>query len=150
MTDFPSPGTPDMFAPRYAELASFMRAPLATTLDSLDIALLGIPYDGALTNRPGARHGPREVRNASSMMRAINHATRVNPYELCRVADVGDVRFGSVFDIEKSHADIRQFVEMLVGAGVVPLACGGDHSVTLPILRAVANAPLGLIHIDAH
>lgn len=145
-----SPDSPDMFAPRYAEIASFMRAPLAGSLDDLDIGLFGIPYDGALTNRPGARHGPREVRNQSSLMRRINHATRINPYELCRIADVGDVPFQSVFDIEKTHDDIETFVRALVDGGVTPLACGGDHSVSLPILRAVAKEPVGLIHVDAH
>ena len=70
-----------------------MRAPIAQTLENIDIGMVGIPYDGALTNRPGARHGPREVRNQSSLMRAINHVTRINPYDLCRIADVGDVPF---------------------------------------------------------
>jgi len=139
-----------MFAPRYSELATFMRAPVATSLRDIDIGLIGIPYDGALTNRPGTRHGPREVRNQSSLMRAINHATRVNPYDLCRVADVGDIRFSTVFDIEKTHAEITAFVAAMVREDVTPLSCGGDHSVTLPILRAVAREPVALMHIDAH
>ena len=67
-----------------------MREPIAKRREKIDIGRLGIPYDGALTNRPGARHGPREVRNQSSLMRAISHATRINPYDLCRIADVGD------------------------------------------------------------
>lgn len=150
MTKFTPPNPPDMYAPRYAELATFMRAPLASSLDDVDVGLFGIPYDGALTNRPGARHGPREVRNQSTMIRAINHATRVNPFELSRVADLGDVRFSSVFDIEKTHAEITDFVSMMIGANVIPLACGGDHSVTLPILRAIAKEPVALLHIDAH
>ena len=150
MSDFNSPCIPNMFAPRYSGLATFMRTPVVQTLENIDIGLVGIPYDGALTNRPGARHGPREVRNQSSLMRAINHATRVNPYELCRIGDVGDVPFSSVFDIEKTHNEISSFIGMLVSAGVKPLSCGGDHSVSLPILRAVAKAPIALIHIDAH
>lgn len=150
MTEFVSPSSPDMTAPRYTGLATFMRAPVAHSLADVDIGLLGIPYDGALTNRPGARHGPREVRNQSSLMRAINHATRVNPYELCRIADVGDVPFDSAFDIEATHKNITDFVAALVEANVMPLSCGGDHSVTLPVLRAVANEPVALIHIDAH
>jgi guanidinopropionase len=141
---------PDMHSPRYTGLATFMRAPVALALEDIDIALVGIPYDGALTNRPGARHGPREVRNQSSLMRAINHATRINPYELARVADVGDVPFHSVFDIEATHRDITEFVAQLVDNDIMPLCCGGDHSVTLPVLRAVAKEPLALIHIDAH
>ncbi|QIE47557.1 agmatinase [Pseudohalocynthiibacter aestuariivivens] len=130
-----------------------MRAPVAQTLDDIDIGLLGIPYDGALTNRPGARHGPREVRNQSSLMRTINHATRVNPYELCRVADVGDVPFQRVFDIEATHRDIEAFVSQLTERNILPLSCGGDHSVSLPLLRSVSKAaggPVALIHVDAH
>lgn len=139
-----------MSAPRYTGIPTFMRAPLADTLENIDIALLGIPYDGALTNRPGARHGPREVRNQSSLMRAINHATRINPYELCKIADVGDVPFNSVFNIEDSHRDIEDFVSSVISGGAIPLSCGGDHSVSLPLLRATAKSPVALIHIDAH
>lgn len=141
---------PDMNAPRYSGLATFMRAPMAQTLENIDIGLVGIPYDGALTNRPGARHGPREVRNQSSLMRAINHATRTNPYELCRIADLGDVPLSSAFDIEKTHKEISDFIGAMVAANIVPLSCGGDHSVSLPILRAVAQEALAFIHIDAH
>lgn len=150
MVKYTSPKIPDMTAPRYSGLATFMRTPVAEMLNELDIAMVGIPYDGALTNRPGARHGPREVRNQSSLMRSINHATRVDPYALCRIADVGDVPFHSVFDIEKSHADITDFIQMIADAGAIPLSCGGDHSVSLPILRALAKEPVALIHIDAH
>lgn len=139
-----------MSAPRYTGIPTFMRAPLADTLENIDIALIGIPYDGALTNRPGARHGPREVRNQSSLMRAINHATRINPYELCKIADVGDVPFNSVFSIEDSHRDIEDFVSSVISGGAIPLSCGGDHSVSLPLLRATAKSPVALIHIDAH
>ena len=150
MKKFLPTATPNMFAPRYSGLATFMRTEAATSLENIDIGLVGIPYDGALTNRPGARHGPREVRNQSSLMRAINHASLVNPYELCRIVDVGDVPLESAFDIEKSHKDITDFFSQLASANITTLACGGDHSVSLPILRAVANEPVALIHIDAH
>ncbi|MDA9823031.1 agmatinase [Paracoccaceae bacterium] len=150
MSDYKSPSTPDMLAPRYSGLATFMRAPIAQALEKIDIGMVGIPYDGALTNRPGARHGPREVRNQSSLMRSINHATRINPYKLCRIADVGDVPFKSAFNIENAHDDIFNFIGAMVKAGIIPLSCGGDHSVSLPILRAVAKQPLAFIHIDAH
>jgi guanidinopropionase len=150
VTDYQTPGNPDMSAPRYTGIPTFMRAPLADTLENIDIALVGIPYDGALTNRPGARHGPREVRNQSSLMRAINHATRINPYELCKIADVGDVPFNSIFSIEDSHRDIEDFVSSVISGGAIPLSCGGDHSVSLPLLRATAKSPVALIHIDAH
>ena len=140
-----------MSAPRYMEIATFMRAPLIDDPSEFDIAMIGVPYDGAVTNRPGARHGPREIRNASSMMRSIHPSTRINPYELCRVGDGGDVPFTRAYDIEGAHADIQEFFSTFHRARVTPLAAGGDHSITLPILRAVASEePVGLIHIDAH
>ena len=89
-----------MLEPRYSEIATFMRAPLAESLDDLDIALVGVPTDLGVTNRAGARHGPREIRNASSLMRTSNLAMGINPYELCRIADVGDVRFSNRYDLE--------------------------------------------------
>lgn len=145
------PATPDRFAPRFAEVATFMRAPLARSLDDIDIGMFGVPYDGALTNRPGARHGPRDVRNQSSLMRAINHATRVDPFALARIRDLGDVPFAKMFDVEAAHADIEAFACRIVDARITPLAIGGDHSVSLPLLRAVARSgPVAMIHVDAH
>jgi len=132
-------------------IATFMRAPMIDDPSDFDIALVGVPYDGAVTNRPGARHGPREVRNASSMMRAIHPTTRVNPYELRRVGDGGDVPFTRVYEVEAAHKDIEAFFAGFKAAGVITLAVGGDHSVTLPILRGLTTgSPVGLIHIDAH
>jgi len=129
-----------------------MRAPHVPSMEGVDIAMYGVPYDGGVTNRPGARHGPREIRNQSSINRAMNHATRINPYELVRVADVGDVRFAEVFNMVAVNRDIEAFVRAIVAAGAMPLAAGGDHSVTYPIFRAIASstAPIGMIHIDAH
>lgn len=141
----------NMKAPKYMGIPTFMRTPLITHPADFDIAMLGVPYDGAVSNRPGARHGPREIRNASSMMRTTNHATRINPYSLCRIGDAGDVPFENVYELEAAHRDITQFCDRIHGAGVVILAAGGDHSITLPILRTLAsNSPVGLIHIDAH
>ncbi|MFQ5742179.1 MAG: agmatinase [Acidobacteriota bacterium] len=143
--------TESMNAPRYMEIPTFMRAPLIQDPEDFDIAMIGIPYDGAVTNRPGARHGPREIRNASSMMRSIHPVTGVNPYDLCRVGDGGDVPFTRVYEVEAAHHEISRFLARFHSAGVVPLAAGGDHSVTLPIFRALAGeGPIGLIHIDAH
>jgi guanidinopropionase len=147
----PSDGHDPMSAPRYMDIATFMRTPLIDDPAEFDIALVGIPYDGAVTNRPGARHGPREVRNASSMMRMIHPTTRVNPYELYRIGDGGDVPFTRLFDPESAHEDIEKFISGFHASGAVPLAVGGDHSITLPMLRGlVSNGPVGLIHIDAH
>jgi guanidinopropionase len=133
------------------EIPTFMRTPLISDPAAFDIAMIGVPYDGAVTNRPGARHGPREIRNSSSMMRSIHHATRINPYELCRIGDAGDVPFTRVYEVEAAHHDIIRFFAKFHQAGVVPLAAGGDHSVTLPIFRAIAaDGPIGMIHVDAH
>ncbi len=132
-------------------LPTFMRTPYSREFEGLDIALVGVPYDGGTTNRPGARHGPREMRDMSSLMREIHHVTRINPYELCRVADVGDVPFQKVFQIDQVLADIENFYRSLHRNNVLPISAGGDHSITFPIFRAIArNEPLGMIHIDAH
>jgi len=140
-----------MTAPRYSQIPTFMRTPIATDLAELDIGLVGVPYDGGTTNRPGARHGPREIRNQSSLTRSIHHVTRLNPYELCNIADVGDVPFTHVFEIERAMEDIESFYSELHQADVVPVTAGGDHSITLPIFRAInKQSPIGMIHIDAH
>jgi guanidinopropionase len=138
-------------SPRYAGIATFMGTPLVRDPSALDIALIGVPFDGGSENRPGPRHGPREIRNMSSFTRAIHHVTRVNPYKLCRVADMGDVPINNAFHLEGSHADITKFYRRVYAAGVVPLSAGGDHSISLPILRAIAaDRPVGMVHIDAH
>ncbi|MCP3963237.1 MAG: agmatinase [bacterium] len=140
-----------MDEPRFVEVPTFMRAPLATTIDGLDVALVGVPFDGGVTNRPGARLGPREIRVQSSMTRKIHPVTRMNPFELCRVADVGDVHFEDLYDLRKAHGEIETFYRRLREAGVAPLTVGGDHSISYPILRGIATeAPLGLIQVDAH
>lgn len=136
---------------RYSGIATFMRTPLVRDLSKVDLALIGVPFDGGSENRPGPRHGPREIRNMSSFTRAVHHVTRVNPYELCRVADIGDVPFSNPFDLKVSHADITEFFRNVRAARVMPLSAGGDHSISLPILRAIAdNGPVGMVHIDAH
>jgi len=147
----PSGPTAAMTAPRYREIPTFMRAPLADDPAGVDIALIGVPFDGGVTNRPGARHGPREIRNLSSLMRAIHHATRINPYALCQVADLGDVPLPRVFDLEGSLADIAEFYRGVHAAGAIPLSAGGDHSITYPIYQAIAaERPVGMVHVDAH
>ncbi len=140
-----------MNAPRYCGIPTFMRAPYTTDFNDIDIALLGIPYDGAVEARSGARQGPRQIRDYSSMMRKIHHVSRINPYALCRVGDVGDVPFKHIFDVASSHRDIQGFIEKLHGFSVIPISAGGDHSITLPIMRALGKeSPVGMIHVDAH
>lgn len=137
--------------PRYSGIPTFMRVPLAQSPDELDIALVGIPFDGGVSARPGARHGPREIRNQSSMMRGIHPVLGINPFEVCRVADIGDVPFSKVYDLVAAHEDIRDFLAPYYAAGRKVLAAGGDHSVTYPIFQAIApKSPLAMIHIDAH
>ena len=144
-------GDDPMLAPRYMNIPTFMRTPLVDDPGKVDIGLIGVPYDNAVTNRPGARHGPREVRNASTMMRTIHHATRINPYSLCRIGDLGDVPLPHLFDDAGVVGDIEDFYRKVATAGTMPLSIGGDHSITFPILKALgADAPLGLVHIDAH
>jgi len=142
-----------MVVPRFAGLATFMRLPYLEPTQApgeVDIGLIGIPFDGATTNRPGTRHGPRQVREASSLMRLVNYGTLVSPYELCACADLGDVPVNPV-DVADTLRRIEAMVSHLHEGGVTPLCIGGDHLVSYPILRALgAKRPLGLIHIDAH
>ena len=149
----PAEGTDceQMYAPRYMDIATFMRAPLVRDPSQVDIGLIGVPFDAAVTNRPGARHGPREIRNMSSMMRTTHHVTKINPYELCRIGDLGDTPIDHAYHLEESLKDIQAFYEKVHAAGVIPLSAGGDHSIPLPIFRAIAaKRPIGMVHIDAH
>jgi guanidinopropionase len=134
--------------PRFAGVPSFMRLPFITDPSLVDVALVGVPFDGGTTNRPGTRHGPREIRNQSSLMRRIN-ANGVAPYDTLRVADLGDAPVNPI-DLLDSLAKIEEFLAKIVRAGAIPIAAGGDHLITLPILRALAKKPVGLIHFDAH
>ena len=138
--------------PRYAGLPTFMRLPMwpLDQLSDLDIALLGIPWDAGTTNRAGARHGPREVRNQSSLMRRVHHVSHIAPYDLARVADVGDIPLAPM-DVMAGLEAIERFVARLNQAGVRPLSVGGDHLITLPVFRGIARGEaLGMMHFDAH
>ena len=147
--DFSDP----MQRPRFTGLASFFRLPYQEDFETNppDIGVIGIPYDGGVSNRPGARHGPREVRNQSSLMRRVNQATGLAPYEGVSVADIGDAWIKKPYELEGAHREIEAKFASLHAAGIIPLTCGGDHSISLPILRALAkDRPVGMIHIDAH
>lgn len=138
--------------PRYTGLASFFRLPYREEFeaDPPEIGIIGVPYDMGVTNRPGPRHGPREVRNMSSFLRRQNQATGVAPFT-ARVADIGDAWVTRPYELTTAHAEIQASFERVHAAGIRPLACGGDHSVSLPILRAIAkDRPLAMVHIDAH
>jgi guanidinopropionase len=135
--------------PRFAGPATFMRLPTARP-DEVDIALVGVPFDGGTTNRTGARHGPREIRNQSSLVRRVHHVTGVSPFDHVRVADCGDAPVNPL-DPQASIDGIVGFFAELRRAGATPLTAGGDHLITLPILRGLASGgPFGLVHFDAH
>jgi guanidinopropionase len=138
---------------RNTQVASFMRCPQINDFDAADIGIIGIPYDGGLTFQTGARFGPREVRNQSCMMRAINVSTNVEPYELARVGDLGDILLKDIFTHDNAIEEIRQYYQKLAESNIMPLSVGGDHSVTYPILKGLQkrfDQPVALIHFDAH
>jgi agmatinase len=128
-----------------------MLLPYRRDLAGLDVALLGIPYDGGTSYRSGARHGPRHVREQSSLIRPWNPVLQVSPFEKLGVADYGDVDVVPI-SIEDTFAAIEREIDAVTRAGVIPLSVGGDHSITLPILRSLArrHGRLGLVHFDAH
>ena len=137
--------------PRYTGVPTFLRAPYEEELGNVDIGLVGVPFDGGVTNRTGARHGPREIRNQSSLMRRMHQSSGISPHDLARVADVGDAWVQSPFHLENSLDEMAEFFTRLNEASVTPLSAGGDHSITLPILRAIAKSgPVGMVHFDAH
>jgi len=138
--------------PRFAGIPTFMRLPhlAPDEAEEVDIGLIGVPWDGGTTNRAGARHGPRQMRDSSTLMRNVHHVTGVRPYELANCADLGDTPVNPV-DLEDSLARIQRFFETVHSQGIMPLSAGGDHLVTLPIMRAIAkDGPLGMVHFDAH
>jgi guanidinopropionase len=137
--------------PRFTGVPSFFRAPMALSAEGIDIAVVGVPYDGGVTNRTGARLGPREVRVQSTIMRGYNQATGAAPFETAKVADLGDAWPVNPFELVSAHAEITSFFDDIVDAGATTLAVGGDHSVSLPILRSVARkGPVAFIQFDAH
>lgn len=136
--------------PRFAGHATFMRLPAVASAAGLDIALVGIPWDSGTTNRAGARHGPREIRSQSSLMRRVHHVSGTEPFSVARVADVGDLSVNPI-DLADGLTRIEAGMAAIVAAGALPLSAGGDHLTTLPVLRAVAKErPVGLVHFDAH
>ena len=134
----------------FAGLPTLLDAPYAEDLTGLDVALIGVPMDLGVTNRPGARFGPRAVRDIERIG-PYHHQLKVAPSTMLQVADVGDVPLRSRYSLEQSIEDIEAFFHRVHDAHVVPLAVGGDHSITYPILKALGrDTPVGLVHIDAH
>jgi guanidinobutyrase len=128
-----------------------MRLPTQPTAEGLDVAFIGIPMDIGTSNRSGTRHGPRQIRDESRMLRPYNMATGAAPFEHLQVADIGDVPINT-FDLKKSVDIITDYYDGVLAHGVIPLTLGGDHTLTWPILRAIKkrHGPVALIHVDAH
>jgi guanidinobutyrase len=137
--------------PRFAGLATMMRLPMAESPQGLDAAFIGVPLDIGTSNRAGARFGPRQVRAESALLRPYNMATGAAPFDTLQVADLGDVPINT-YSLEKSLDIITSFYDGVLAAGCRPLTIGGDHTIALPILRAVAkkHGPVALVHVDAH
>lgn len=140
----------------YAGLPTFLDAPFhllddtAPEFGALEVALFGVPMDLGVTNRNGSRFGPRALRSIERIG-PYNDALGCAPIHELNIADIGDVPFASRFDLARSHQDIESFARLITAAGVLPVAIGGDHSISHPLLKACAkDGPLGMVHIDAH
>lgn len=137
--------------PRFGGPATMMRLPLHTDANGLDAAFVGVPLDIGTSNRSGARHGPRQIRAESCLLRPCNLATGVQPFDHLQVADLGDVATHP-YDLIDSLRRIEAAFRAIAAHPCVPLTLGGDHTLTLGVLRALhaRHGPLGLIHVDAH
>lgn len=137
--------------PRFGGPSTMMRLPTETDPNKLDACFIGIPMDIGASNRAGTRFGPKQIRAESVMIRPYNMATRAQPFDRMQVADLGDVPINT-FDLKDSVRIIEEFYTPVFKSGCIPLTLGGDHTLTLPILRAAAktHGPVALIHVDAH
>lgn len=140
--------------PRFAGVPTFMRLPHLTMdhprIADVELGLVGVPWDAGTTNRPGPRHGPRQLRDLSTMIRAMNPVTGVSPFAMVNCADLGDVGPNPI-DLQDSMNRIATFYADLKARGIAPMTAGGDHLVSLPVLRGLASdAPVGMIHFDSH
>ncbi|WP_442775775.1 agmatinase [Sphaerotilus montanus] len=137
--------------PRFGGLASMMRLPVASSAAGLDAAFIGIPLDIGTSHRPGTRFGPRQIRAESALIRPYNMATGAAPFDALQVADLGDVPINT-YSLEKSLPIITDFYREVLSHGCRPLTLGGDHTIALPILRALAerHGPVAMVHVDAH
>uniref|UniRef100_A0A8D0KRN5 Agmatinase n=1 Tax=Strix occidentalis caurina TaxID=311401 RepID=A0A8D0KRN5_STROC len=132
-------------------VCSMMKLPIQASAEGLDAAFVGVPLDTGTSNRPGARFGPRQIRAESAMVRRYNASTGAAPFDSLRVADIGDVNV-NLYNLPDSCRLIRESYQRIVASGCVPLTLGGDHTITYPILQAMAekHGPVGLVHVDAH
>ena len=137
--------------PRFGGIATMMRLPHAESAAGLDVAFVGVPFDIGTSNRGGARFGPRQIRAESCLIRPYNMATRAAPFDSLQVADIGDVAINT-FNLQKSVGIIEAAYDEILGHDCKPLTIGGDHTISLPILRALHKkyGPVGIVHVDAH
>lgn len=137
--------------PRFGGPATFMRLPAAESARGLDVGFVGVPFDIGASNRVGTRFGPRQIRAESCLIRPYNMATRAAPFDSLQVADIGDVAINT-FNIAESMRIIEEAYDDILAEGCTPMTLGGDHTIALPILRALAkkHGPVGMIHVDAH
>lgn len=137
--------------PRFGGIATMMRLPQLANTDGLDACFVGVPLDTGTSNRSGARYGPREMRAESCLLRPYNMATRAAPFDSLQVADIGDVAINT-FNLQKTIPIIEQAYDDIIKKGCAPLTMGGDHTIVLPILRALKRkyGKIGVVHIDAH
>lgn len=137
--------------PRFGGPATMMRLPQQKDAAGLNACFVGIPMDIGTSNRSGTRHGPRQIRAESCMLRPYNMATRAAPFSRLQVADIGDVAINT-FDLKKSVDIITTAYKEILAHDCTPLTLGGDHTITYPILRAMRDkyGPIALIHVDAH
>ena len=140
-----------MVFPRFEGIRTFMRLPHVTDLQHADLAIVGVPFDTGATYRVGARFGPSGIRNESLLLRPYNPELQVNLFEHLSAVDYGDLPVTPGY-LPESHAQITEAARAVFAAGVTPIFLGGDHSVSLPLLRALVErtGPVGLIHFDAH
>ncbi|MCA0904854.1 agmatinase [Ruegeria marisrubri] len=150
MTEFNQPVSGNDLA-RFSGPNTFMRLPQAGSLAGLDVAVLGIPMDIGTSWRSGTRFGPKQIRSESAMIRPYNMATSAAPFDSLQIADIGDLAINT-FSLADSLRIIRESYDAILAKNVTPVAMGGDHSITLPILRAIAakHGPVALVHVDAH
>jgi agmatinase len=137
--------------PRFAGIATLFRLPHIADPNQLDVALIGVPYDGGTSYRTGPRMGPRHVREQSAIIRPYNPVLKVSPFSRLRVADYGDLSTNPI-SIENTYDRITSGLKTVLDAGTIPICVGGDHSILLPILRAMhaAHGPVALVQFDAH
>ena len=142
---------PPFQSPRFAQPATFMRLPHVTDPKGLDVAIVGVPFDGGTSYRPGSRYGPREIRNQSSLIRSYSFFQKVSPFDRLNVADAGDIDAAPV-SIEKCYEAVEARIGAIADASARPIVIGGDHSISLPVLRALAkrHGPVALVQFDAH